>query len=103
MPDIAPYAHYIERHPGPFGDELCLRGSRITVEEVVRMHLLNESSLPWIADNFKLSLAQLHAALLYYYENRDFIDHRLAAYTPADGSSVDDHLALLKNRLAAKA
>lgn len=46
----------------------------ITVAEIVTMHLVNESPIEWIAENYDLSRAQIHAALAYYYDHQMEID-----------------------------
>ncbi|MBP0022253.1 MAG: DUF433 domain-containing protein [Cyanobacteria bacterium SBLK] len=55
-----------------------IAGSRITVANVATMYLQMGQSLEEIAGKYALSLASVHAAMAYYYENREEIDRRQA-------------------------
>lgn len=45
-----------------------------TVQDIVAMHIWNNSSLEWIQEEFGLTLAQIYAALAYYYDHQAEID-----------------------------
>lgn len=66
--------HYINTDPrfDPY-----IEGTRITVQHVAEYY----GHLKWtpeaIADAFVLTLAQVHAALAYYYDHRDAIDAQI--------------------------
>lgn len=51
-----------------------IAGRRITVQDIVAMHVWNNSPIEWIADEYDLSYAQIYAALAYYYDNKEAID-----------------------------
>jgi uncharacterized protein (DUF433 family) len=55
-----------------------LAGSRITVADLVLMHLRLGESLPEIAGQYDLRLATVYAAMAYYYDHRAEIDQRIA-------------------------
>ncbi|MBZ0306000.1 MAG: DUF433 domain-containing protein [Anaerolineae bacterium] len=54
-------------------------GKQITVDEIVRMHVIGESPLEWIVENFPLTLGQIYAALSYYYDHQAEIDAAIRA------------------------
>ena len=51
--------------------------SRITVADVVLMHLRLGQTLAEIAGKYDLSLATLHAAMAYYYDHRTEIEQSI--------------------------
>ena len=67
------FADYIEKRPEVCGGKACLKGHRIRVQDVVAMSEVQGRDPDEIADMYQLSLAQVHAALTYYFENMDEI------------------------------
>ncbi len=65
---------HIETTPGLRGGKPHLSGTRITVDDIVVMHLRMGQSLAEIAGRYDLSLAAVHAAMTYYYDHQDEID-----------------------------
>ncbi|MEP7235369.1 MAG: DUF433 domain-containing protein [Ignavibacteriota bacterium] len=69
---------HIERTPDIAGGKPRIAGHRITVEDVVIWH----ERLGWTADEiaaeYDLSLADVHVALAYYFDNREEIDKSIA-------------------------
>jgi uncharacterized protein (DUF433 family) len=71
---LATYPH-IEKTPGVCGGKACIDGTRIRVLDIVGLRqrgfepeeMLNMYAVP-------LSLAQVHAALAYYYDHPDEIE-----------------------------
>jgi excisionase family DNA binding protein len=61
-----------------------IEGTRITVQHVVEYHRIFGWEPSRIAESFRLTLAQIHAALTYYYEHQAEIDASLAADRAAD-------------------
>lgn len=55
-----------------------IEGTRITVQHVVEYHKLFGWEPSRIAEAFRLTLAQVHAALAYYYDHQQEIDSALA-------------------------
>jgi uncharacterized protein (DUF433 family) len=49
-------------------------GHRISVSDVVNLHVRLNAPVSEIAEDYGLSLAQVHAALAYYYDHRAEID-----------------------------
>jgi uncharacterized protein (DUF433 family) len=78
------------RHPAPnpyveATNEVCggkprIAGTRIKVSEVARRHAFGGQSPDEIIEAFPhLTLAQVHAALAYYYDHHDEIEAELRA------------------------
>ena len=55
-----------------------IRGRRITVEDVAIWHERLGRSADEIAAEYDLTLADVYAALAYYFDHRDDIDRRIA-------------------------
>ena len=65
---------HIEITPGIAGGKPRIAGHRITVQDVVVLHEKLGRSVDEIASEYGLSLADVHAALAYYFDNRDEVD-----------------------------
>ena len=66
---------HIEITPEVRGGEPRIANTRITVADVVLMHLRLGQSLEEIAGTYDLPLAAVYAAVAYYYDHRDAIDN----------------------------
>ena len=67
-------SHHIERTVGICGGRPRIAGSRIRVQDIVVWHeALGLSPEEIVAQHPQLSLANVHAALAYYYDHRDEI------------------------------
>lgn len=64
----------IVRTDGVLGGEPRLDGHRITVLQIADMVLEAGQSPEYVADQLEVSLAAIHTALAYYYENPDEMD-----------------------------
>ncbi len=69
---------HIEITPGVRGGKPRLAGSRITVTDIVIMHLKLGQSVDEIATEYNLPLAGIYAALAYYYDHQMEIDRQVA-------------------------
>lgn len=65
--------------PGVLGGKPRIDGRRISVQHVVRHHLMAGWPIEEIAEAFNLSFGEIHAALSYYYEHKDEIDATIRA------------------------
>ena len=65
---------HIEVTPGVAGGKPRIAGHRITVQNVVIWHERMGMSADEIATEHNLTLADIYAALAYYYDNRNEID-----------------------------
>ncbi len=72
-------ASHIEKKPGVCGGKACVSGTRIRVQDIYVWHELQGQSPDEIASRFpQLSLADIHAALAYYWDNPGEIDQEMA-------------------------
>jgi len=64
----------IVRTEGVLGGEPRLEGKRISVIQIADLVLEAGHSVEWVADQLDVSLAEVHTALAYYYDNPDEMD-----------------------------
>ena len=69
---------HIEITPGVAGGKPRIIGRRIKVEDIVLWHERLGRSADEIATEYDLSLADIHAALTYYFDHREAIDREIA-------------------------
>jgi uncharacterized protein (DUF433 family) len=73
----------LDRHivstPGTLGGKPRIAGRRIAVEHIAVLHVRLGRSIDAICTDFHLSLAEIHAALAYYFDNQAEIDRSIAA------------------------
>lgn len=69
---------HIEREQDAVGEKAHIRGHRITVQDVAIWHERLGKSADEIAAEYELTLADVYAALAYYFDHRDDIDRRIA-------------------------
>ncbi len=65
---------HIEITPGISGGKPRIAGHRITVQNIVIWHERLGKSADEIATEYDLALADVYAALAYYFDHRDEID-----------------------------
>jgi uncharacterized protein (DUF433 family) len=66
---------HIAKTPGICGGKACIAGHRIRVMDIVVMHERAGMSPDEIVDQFpSITLADVHAALAYYFDHRDEIE-----------------------------
>jgi uncharacterized protein (DUF433 family) len=61
---------HIAASPDTLGGKARIAGRRISVEDIVIWHLRLGKSVDEICAEYELSLAEVHAALAYYYDHR---------------------------------
>jgi len=66
--------HHIEMTPGILGGKPRIACRRIAVEHIVVWHEWMGKSADEIASEYDLTLADVYAALAYYYDHREVID-----------------------------
>ena len=69
---------HIEITPDVAGGKPRIAGRRIKVQDIVIWHERLGLSVDEIASEYDLSLADIHAALTYYFDHRSEIDRDLA-------------------------
>lgn len=87
---------HIEVSPGVAGGKPHIAGHRITVHNVVIWHERLGLSADEIASNYGLSLADVYAALAYYYDHRVEIDSSI----PSDESYAAEIRCRTKSKLS---
>ena len=65
--------------PETCGDRPRIAGTRITVQRIVVWYKMGMSAASIVAEIPHLTLAQVHAALAYYYANTEQIESDIAA------------------------
>jgi len=68
---------HIELDPDTRGGKPKIAGTRITVADIVLMHRRLGRALEEIAGTYDLPIAGVYAAMAYYYDHKDEIDHSL--------------------------
>ena len=69
---------HIEATAGITGGKPRIAGRRITVQDIAIWHQRLGKDVEEICAEYELSLAEVHAALAYYYDHRDEIDRCIA-------------------------
>lgn len=75
-----------------------IAGSRITVADIVIMHLRMGQSLDLISGKYNLPLAAVYAAMAYYYDHKTEIDQQIQE----DEAFADTLMQLYPSRLQEK-
>lgn len=68
---------HIEMTPGITGGKPRIAGRRITVQNIVIWHDRMGKSVEEISAEHELDLAEIHAALAYYFDHREAIDQSI--------------------------
>ncbi|RME50895.1 MAG: DUF433 domain-containing protein [Caldilineae bacterium] len=76
-----------------------IAGSRITVADIVIMHLRLGQGLAEIAGRYDLDLAAVYAAMAYYYDHRAEIDADIAADEAYAAAFQANHPSYLQEKL----
>jgi len=67
---------HIVRDPDIYGGKPCIEGHRIAVHDVASWHHQGETPEA-IAEGYGLTLAQVYAALSYYYDHQEEVDREM--------------------------
>jgi uncharacterized protein (DUF433 family) len=71
-------SNYINKDSDVCGGKACISGTRIRVQDVYVWHELQGKSPDEIVSDFpQLTLAQVHAAMAYYWDHRDEIHQEM--------------------------
>lgn len=79
MATVTDIGSLIYQRPGLHGGRPCVAGTGVTVRRIAVLHNMGEAPEEIVGKFGHLSLAQVHAALAYYYANKDEIDADLDA------------------------
>ena len=89
---------YIEKTPGVAGGKPRIAGRRITVQNIVVWQERLGRSIDEIAAEYELSLAEIHAALAFYFDHPDEINQAIER----DAELADALRRVTPSKLAAK-
>jgi uncharacterized protein (DUF433 family) len=78
-----PLDQHIEITPGVAGGKPRVAGHRITVQDIAIWSERMGKSVDEIATEYDLTLAEVHAALAYYFDHREEIDRSIREGTDA--------------------
>ena len=76
------------------GGQPMIVDSSVRVVDLIASHLYRRLTADELATNFNLSLAQVHAGLAYYYQNKATIDATLRS----DAEQADTYLQQLEQQ-----
>jgi uncharacterized protein (DUF433 family) len=68
---------YVETTPGVRSGKPRMKGRRITVSDIVVLHLRMGEPIAIVAHEYDLTLAEVHAALSYYYDHKAEVDQSI--------------------------
>ena len=92
---------HIDITPGYSGGEPHIRDRRIKVRHIVVWHERMSMSPDKIADEYDLTLADIYAALAYYFDHREEIDQAIIDSDSFVEEKRKASQSLLQERLAA--
>ncbi|MBX2997283.1 MAG: DUF433 domain-containing protein [Caldilineaceae bacterium] len=75
--DVVQSIDLITTNPKVRGGRPCVAGTGLRVIDIVMASLFHSRTPGEIAADYEIGLAQVHAALAYYYQHRDAIDQDL--------------------------
>lgn len=97
----ATVSQHVEITGGVRGGKPRIAGTRLTVSDIVLMHLRLGQSLEEIAGAYQLSLASVHAAMAYYYDHQEEIDRSIEEDKAFAEAFRKDNASPLQAKLAA--
>jgi uncharacterized protein (DUF433 family) len=69
----------LSRNAGICGGQLCIAGTRFTLNQIVTLYKRGETAEEIAAHHAQLSLAQVYSALAYYHAHQSEVEADLAA------------------------
>jgi uncharacterized protein (DUF433 family) len=92
--------NHIESVPEVCGGKPCISGTRIRVQDIYVWHELQGKSPDEITSDFpQLTLADVHAALAYYWDNRQEIDQQMKEAESLVATMKQKYPSQLKGKL----
>lgn len=71
---VTKLGHHLEATAGVCGGKPRIAASRITVKDVVLIHLKMGQPLAQIAGTYNVPMGALHEAMAYYYDHQEEVD-----------------------------
>ena len=97
--DVIQSINLITKNPAVRGGRPCIVGTGLRVTDLVVAHLLHRRSPEEIASDYEIPLAQVYAALAYYYQHKDELDedirHQILNARTAKGKNTGGKPSLL--------
>ena len=90
---------HIETTPGIAGGRPRIAGHRITVRDIVVLHQHLGKGIDEICADFGIGLADVHAALAYYFDHRAEIDQDIKAGDAIVANLRASRTSVLEQRL----
>lgn len=101
MADTVQAINYIVKTPGVLGGDPRIAGHRIGVSDIAMLHIHLDTSPEEIARIYNLSLAEIYAALAYYYDHREEIEAIIAEnQRRGDAIAADPRSSEIESRAA---
>jgi uncharacterized protein (DUF433 family) len=98
----SPVRTRIENQPGVCGSKPCVAGTRIRVQDVFVWHEVQGQSADEIVSRFpQLTMADVYAALSYYWDHRDEIQRDMQAESDLVTRLRQQSVSPLAEKLAA--
>jgi uncharacterized protein (DUF433 family) len=95
--------NHIENKPGVCGGKPCVVGTRIRVQDIYVWHELQGKTPDEIVSEFpQLSLADVHAALSYYWDNREEMQRQMKEAEVLIDTMKQKYPSKLREKLAGK-
>jgi uncharacterized protein (DUF433 family) len=98
---VAVLEKYIVITPDVRGGKPRIRETRITVADIVLMHLRLGQSIEEISGRYELPLAAVYAAMAYYYDHRQDVEEEIAADRAYVEAFRKNNLSPLREKLKA--
>jgi uncharacterized protein (DUF433 family) len=97
------FIKHIESKPGVCGGKPCIAGTRIRVQDIYVWHELQGKTPDEIISDFpQLSLADVYAALAYYWDNREEIQRQMKEAETLVETMKQKYPSKLRAKLAGK-
>lgn len=91
---------HIEKNPGTCGGRACIAGHRVRVMDVVVWHEMRGYSADEIVAMFPgITLGDVHAALAYYFDNRQEIEEDFRKDEQAARELLTRHPSKVREKL----
>src|SRR5690242_19537300 len=90
---------HVESKPHVCGGKPCVAGTRIRVQDIYVWHELQGRSADEIVADFpQLTLADVHAALAYYFDHKDELDRQMRQEIDWAETMKAAHTSVLRSR-----
>jgi len=94
---------HIESKPGVCGGKPCVVGTRIRVQDIYVWHELQGKTPDEIVSDFpQLTLADVHAAMAYFWDNRQAIQRQMKDAEDLVAGMKQKYPSKLREKLAGK-